>query len=77
MRTALDVPILANMTEFGKSELFSTRQLQDAGVNLVIWPVSLLRLAMGAAGGAWTPWHPRVICATSSARCSTAPTCTT
>lgn len=50
MRTALDVPILANMTEFGKSELFSTRQLQDAGVNLVIWPVSLLRLAMGAAG---------------------------
>lgn len=50
MRTALDVPILANMTEFGKSELFSTAQLQDAGVNLVIWPVSLLRLAMGAAG---------------------------
>ena len=50
MRTALDVPILANMTEFGKSDLFSTAQLQDAGVNLVIWPVSLLRLAMGAAG---------------------------
>ncbi|KAJ1681690.1 hypothetical protein LUZ63_023079 [Rhynchospora breviuscula] len=50
MRTALDVPILANMTEFGKSELFSTSQLRDAGVNIVIWPVSLLRLAMGAAG---------------------------
>ncbi|MDF2555020.1 MAG: methylisocitrate lyase [Microbacterium sp.] len=49
MRTALDVPILANMTEFGKSELFSTTQLRDAGVNIVIWPVSLLRIAMGAA----------------------------
>ena len=52
MRAALDVPILANMTEFGKSELFSTEQLRSAGVNIVIWPVSLLRLAMGAADGA-------------------------
>ncbi|MFG6503974.1 methylisocitrate lyase [Microbacterium sp. P05] len=49
MRAALDVPILANMTEFGKSELFSAAQLRDVGVNIVIWPVSLLRLAMGAA----------------------------
>ncbi|MFY9714382.1 MAG: methylisocitrate lyase [Microbacterium sp.] len=52
MADALDVPILANMTEFGKSELFSTAQLQDAGVSIVIWPVSLLRIAMGAAGRA-------------------------
>jgi methylisocitrate lyase len=37
------------MTEFGKSDLFTTAQLRDAGVNIVIWPVSLLRLAMGAA----------------------------
>jgi methylisocitrate lyase len=41
--------MLANMTEFGKSDLFSTRQLREVGVNLVIWPVSLLRMAMGAA----------------------------
>jgi methylisocitrate lyase len=39
----------ANMTEFGKSDLSTTRQLADVGVNLVIFPVSLLRLAMGAA----------------------------
>ncbi|TQL84532.1 methylisocitrate lyase [Microbacterium saperdae] len=52
MATALDVPILANMTEFGKSELFSSAQLQSAGVRIVIWPVSLLRIAMGAAGRA-------------------------
>jgi methylisocitrate lyase len=49
VRAAVDVPILANMTEFGKSELFTTTQLADVGVNIVIFPVSLLRLAMGAA----------------------------
>ncbi|MBN9141604.1 MAG: methylisocitrate lyase [Micrococcales bacterium] len=49
IRAAVDVPILANMTEFGKSELFTTQQLADVGVNIVIFPVSLLRLAMGAA----------------------------
>lgn len=50
MRDAVDVPILANMTEFGKSDLFSAEQLASVGVNIVIWPVSLLRMAMGAAG---------------------------
>ena len=49
VRAAIDVPILANMTEFGKSELFTTTQLENIGVNIVIFPVSLLRLAMGAA----------------------------
>jgi methylisocitrate lyase len=52
VREAVDVPILANMTEFGKSELFTSQQLADVGVNIVIWPVSLLRIAMGAAGRA-------------------------
>ena len=49
VRNAVDVPLLANMTEFGKSELFTNQQLADVGINLVIYPVSLLRLAMGAA----------------------------
>jgi methylisocitrate lyase len=49
VRKAIDVPILANMTEFGKSELFTTEQLAGVGINIVIYPVSLLRLAMGAA----------------------------
>jgi len=49
IRAAVQVPILANMTEFGKSELFRVEQLADVGINLVIFPVSLLRLAMGAA----------------------------
>ena len=46
---ALDVPVLANMTEFGKSELFTRAQLAEAGVAMVIYPVTLLRTAMGAA----------------------------
>jgi len=48
MRAAVDVPILANMTEFGKSELFTVDRLRDVGVDVVIFPVSLLRIAMGA-----------------------------
>ncbi|KJL36491.1 methylisocitrate lyase [Microbacterium azadirachtae] len=52
MAAELDVPILANMTEFGKSELFTTEQLRSAGVSIVIWPVSMLRIAMGATGRA-------------------------
>ena len=52
MRKSIDVPLLANMTEFGKSELFSSQQLADVGINIVIWPVSMLRIAMGATGRA-------------------------
>jgi methylisocitrate lyase len=48
MRAAVSVPILANVTEFGKSALFTHQQLADVGVNLVIHPVSLLRVAFGA-----------------------------
>jgi methylisocitrate lyase len=49
VRAAVDVPLLANMTEFGKGELLTVRQLEDIGMNIVIYPVTLLRLAMGAA----------------------------
>jgi methylisocitrate lyase len=47
-RRAIDVPILANMTEFGKSRLLSAETLASLGVNLVIYPVTTLRIAMGA-----------------------------
>ena len=47
-RKAISVPLLANMTEFGKSKLLSARQLVDLGFNLVIYPVTSLRLAMKA-----------------------------
>lgn len=46
--SAVDVPVLANMTEFGKSELFTREQLAAAGIALIIYPVTSLRTAMGA-----------------------------
>jgi methylisocitrate lyase len=48
MRKALKVPLLANMTEFGKSKLLTAEQLEKLGYNIVIYPVTTLRLAMGA-----------------------------
>lgn len=49
MRAAVEIPVLANMTEFGKSELLDAATLESLGVNAVIYPVTLLRLAMHAA----------------------------
>ncbi|ASF12253.1 2-methylisocitrate lyase [Nocardia brasiliensis NBRC 14402] len=48
-RAAISIPLLANMTEFGKSELLSAGTLESIGYNAVIYPVSTLRLAMWAA----------------------------
>ena len=45
---ALDVPVLANITEFGKTPLFSTDELDEAGVRMVLYPLSAFR-AMSAA----------------------------
>lgn len=45
-RKAIDVPLLANMTEFGKSKILSKEQLENLGYNMVIYPVTTLRLAM-------------------------------
>jgi methylisocitrate lyase len=46
--TAVAVPILANITEFGKTPLFTTGELAEAGVSLVLYPLSAAR-AMSAA----------------------------
>ncbi len=47
-RKAISVPLLANMTEFGKSKLLDATTLSKLGYNLVIYPVTTLRLAMKA-----------------------------
>jgi methylisocitrate lyase len=47
-RAGVDVPLLANMTEFGKSKLLDAATLERLGVNVVIYPVTTLRIAMGA-----------------------------
>jgi methylisocitrate lyase len=45
---AVRLPVLANLTEFGKTPLFTTRELNSAGVRLVLYPLSAFR-AMNAA----------------------------
>ncbi len=43
-------PLLANMTEFGKSPLLSVGELGDMGYRMVIFPQTALRVAFGAIG---------------------------
>jgi methylisocitrate lyase len=45
---AVKVPLLANITEFGKTPLFTTEQLRRAGVRIALYPLSAFR-AMNAA----------------------------
>ncbi|MFB9738335.1 methylisocitrate lyase [Streptomyces thermocoprophilus] len=47
-REAVDVPLLANLTEFGKTPLLDVRTLENLGYNIALYPVTLLRIAMGA-----------------------------
>jgi len=47
-RKAIDIPLLSNMTEFGLTELLTINQIQNLGYNMVIYPVTMQRLAMMA-----------------------------
>lgn len=40
-----DVPLLANMTEFGRTPFFTASEFEEMGYRMVIWPVSSLRVA--------------------------------
>jgi len=44
----IDAPLLANMTEFGRTPYFSAKQFEEFGFKMVIWPVSSLRVAAKA-----------------------------
>ena len=46
VRKVSKIYLLANMTEFGKSKLLSTKELENLGYNIVIYPVTTQRLAM-------------------------------
>src|SRR5947209_6755940 len=61
----IDLPLMANMTEFGKSPLLSFKELSDLGYRMVIFPQSAFRVAMKATekffaalkkAGAQTDW---------------------
>lgn len=45
---AVEAPLLANMTEFGKSPYLSTQQFEEMGYKIVIFPVTALRMALKA-----------------------------
>ena len=45
----IDVPLMANMTEFGKSPLFTVEELDQMGYKAVLFPVTVFRQAMKAA----------------------------
>ncbi len=47
-RAAIDVPLLANMTEFGKTPYYTAEQFEIWGINMVIYPVTSLRVAAKA-----------------------------
>src|SRR2546423_8358865 len=47
---AVDTPLLANMTEFGKSPLLSLDELAELGYRMVIYPQTAFRVSMFAAG---------------------------
>jgi methylisocitrate lyase len=47
--SALDVPVLANITEFGKTPLFNRDELGDAGVAMILYPLSAFRAMSRAA----------------------------
>lgn len=45
----LDIPVLANMTEFGQTDLYTTEQLYGVGVDMVLYPLSAFRAMNKAA----------------------------
>lgn len=52
--SALAIPILANITEFGKTPLFTLDELREAGVGMVLYPLSAFRAMSQAAEAVFT-----------------------
>ena len=53
-RDAIQVPLLANLTEFGQTPLFSTEELASVGVDMCIYPLSAFRAMNKAAEAVFT-----------------------
>ena len=49
IKDAIKVPLLANITEFGKTELYTTEQLDAHGVDMALYPLSAFRAMSKAA----------------------------
>ena len=46
---AIDVPVLANLTEFGLTPYFTVNELSEAGISMVLYPLSAFRAMSQAA----------------------------
>jgi methylisocitrate lyase len=46
----VDAPLLANMTEFGRTPFFTASEFEAMGFKMVIWPVTSLRVSAKAVG---------------------------
>lgn len=51
---AVDVPVLANITEFGATPLYSTEELGSAGISMALYPLSAFRAMNKAALAVYT-----------------------
>ncbi|MEO6435784.1 MAG: methylisocitrate lyase [Tepidisphaeraceae bacterium] len=51
--SSVNVPVLANLTEFGKTPLFTLEQMREAGVRLVLYPLTAFRMMNAAAQRAY------------------------
>ncbi|MCI5059542.1 MAG: methylisocitrate lyase [Alphaproteobacteria bacterium] len=49
IKEAVGVPLLANITEFGKTDLYGTQELYEAGVDMALYPLSAFRAMSKAA----------------------------
>ena len=49
IKDQINVPILANMTEFGKTPLYTLEELKDVGVDMILYPLSAFRAMNNAA----------------------------
>ena len=52
------VPLLANMTEFGRTPFFTAAEFEAMGFKMVIWPVSSMRVAAKAQEGLYARHRP-------------------
>jgi methylisocitrate lyase len=51
LKQAVNIPILANMTEFGKTPLYTIKELAEVGVDMILYPLSIARTMNAAALG--------------------------
>jgi methylisocitrate lyase len=55
--SALDVPVLANITEFGQTPLYNQKELAEAGCGMVLYPLSAFRAMSMAALNVYQSIH--------------------